>query len=80
MICRSSPKIDPKIEILMLKLVYNWNFMMLEHSGRELRRFEDFCFKISGISAAVKCKEKQNFKTPLLAPWISKHHEIFGVD
>jgi hypothetical protein len=40
------------IESFVLKLVYTENFMMFEHSGRELRRFENFVFTLHlyGIS------------------------------
>jgi hypothetical protein len=37
-------KMEPRIEIFMLKLVYIENIMMFGHSGREQRRFENFVF------------------------------------
>jgi hypothetical protein len=37
---------DPRIEILILKLVYTKHFMIFGDARRELKRFENFVFTI----------------------------------
>lgn len=65
---RSLPKMDLRIEIFILKLVYTEMFMIrFGDSARELRRFENFCFYYT-VNAFVymweflltvaKCSEK----------------------
>jgi hypothetical protein len=51
------PKMNSRIEIVMLRLVYTENVMMFWHSGRELRRLENLVFTtifVCRISAAWK--------------------------
>ena len=66
---RSLPKMNHKIEIAMLKLVYTEYSKMFAHSGNELRRFENFVFLKyltgNGISAQIPVEsilERQNFQ------------------
>ena len=55
-----------RIKIIMLKLVFSENFMIFEHWGRELQRFENFVFPIQltekQIAYIDNIYEKQNFE------------------
>ena len=44
----SLPRMDPRIEISMLKLVCTESFMKFEHSGRGLQRFENLRIFVDG--------------------------------
>jgi hypothetical protein len=67
---RSLPKLDLRIEIFVLKLVYTENFMTFGHSWRELSRFENFiCPKHLEFAAGTLPCQKS-----FICPWNTSHH------